>query len=301
MTIRLGEFRHLQQFLYHHETTQEKQAMTLERISTLKKVNRPSDAPDDFRRIRDAKNEKSQSEALHKNIEELNLKFHLVEDVLDNVRESMDSVRDVALQGTSFLNGDLERETIADEIEQMRLNVMNRLNTKHEGAYLFSGTLDNVEPFPDPATGAYAGNTEVRQVRISESDTVTATFNGEEIAFGAGGQGGTEDLLDIMANLITAFRADDINLINAEIPRLGPAIERLNRVISEVGSRGLRIAAAESHHETLQENLTSILAELEDADLAEETVNLEKYNSMVDAQFRSQGSINRQSLFDFLS
>ena len=301
MTIRISEFTTLDQFLWHNEDTAIEQAKILERLSTLKKVNRASDDPAHYRQIKDAKAEIEENMAFQDNIVNTRAKLRLTEDVFNTIRDAMEEAREVTIQGTSFIYDDLERETIGDELEQLRLTIFNQLNTQYEGEYLFAGTDTNTLPFPDPLTGAYAGNTDLMQVRVSKTDTVTTNFTGEEIAFGATGQGGAEDVLDILDDLITAFRNNDVTAVNVEVPRLRPALERINHLIGDVGNRQLRLENEESRHLSFETSLRSILADLQDADLAEETVNLERINAQFESQLRAQGSVNRQqSLLDFL-
>ena len=173
MTLRVASFQNLEQFLRYNEASGAEQASVLERLSTLKKVNRASDEPDHYRRIKDAHTDISEQGAFLDNIESLQSRFRIVEDSLASIRDSIDRVRELAIQGSSFIYDDSERETMADEIEQIRLSVMNQLNNTHEGEYLFSGTLNTTQPFQDPVTGAYSGNLETIEVRISRTDTIT--------------------------------------------------------------------------------------------------------------------------------
>ena len=301
MTLRVASFQNLEQFLRYNEDSKAEQASVLERLSTLKKVNRASDEPDHFRRIKDAHTNLSEQAAFKDNIESLQSRFRIMEDALGSIRDGIDRVRELTIQGSSFIYDDEERETIADEIEQIRLSIINQLNTTHEGEYLFSGTLSTTQPFQDPVTGAYSGNLETIEVRISRTDTVTANMTGEEIAFGTTGQGGAEDILDVMDDLVVAFRANNDAAISAEIPRLRPATERIGRLVSEVGTRSLRIVSEQTRYDEFEQSLRATLSALEDADLAEEAVSLEKVNATIDSQLRSAGSIDRRSLFDFLS
>lgn len=300
MTFRVAEFTTLRQFLRYNEGSRTEAAETLERLSTLKKVNRASDNPNDYRRIKNTLSELEQNAAFSNNIENSLAKFRLTEDALTNIRESLDEAREITIQGTSFLYGDAERETIADQIQQLRLNIINNLNTRYEGEYLFSGTALGTEPFPNAATGAYAGNNDLQEVRITETDRIVTNFTGEAIAFGTTGQGGTQDVLDLLADLETAFRNNDLVAIDAEIPRLRPAVERINGLVSEVGTRTMRITREQERYLSFEETLRSTLAQIEDADLALEATQLEEINTAIDAQLRAQGTVNRQTLLDFL-
>jgi len=231
MAIRVPEFSDLRQFLRYNNQTTEEQATILERLSTLKRVNRGSDDPEHFLRIKHAKADLSQTASYQDAIKSALSKQAAIEGAFNSIRESVEEARELTLSGTSFLYDDLERETIADQLAELRGNILNRLNTQYEGRYLFSGTDSDTRPFPDPVTGAYAGNTDLVDIAIAPGDTVTDNFHGEEIAFGATGQGGTEDILDMLQDLETAFRNNDSVAINAELPRLRPAGQRKELVI----------------------------------------------------------------------
>jgi len=300
MVFRVTKILNDQQFLFNNTRSREEEAKTLERISTLKKVNRASDQPADFRRIQSTKADLAETASYQNIIEGTLTKFHLVEDTMGSIRDDLEEARAIALQGTSNLNGPLERETIADELQQLRLSIINRLNTRHEGEYIFSGTAINTQPFQDPATGNYSGNAETLEINVSPTDTVTVNFPGDELAYGPGGQGSADDVLDLLADLETAFRANDMVTINAELPRLRPVQERINQTISEVGTRSVRLLSEQSHYDEFELNLRAVLSDLEDADLAEEALNLEATQNIIQGQLRSHGSTSRQSLLDFI-
>jgi flagellar hook-associated protein 3 FlgL len=298
MTVRIGEFDNLRTFLLHNERESYNQAMTLERLSTLKRVNRASDDPTDYRAIRDARDQMSQTAGFQNNIETSLSKYTVMETQLNGVVDSFSRARELALSATSVLNNDLERETLADEVSQLRNNIIGRLNSRHEGSYLFSGTQTSTEPFD--AAGVYSGDSNLVRIRISESDQLINNIPGDEIAFGAAGAGGPTDIMEILNNLETALRNDDDVAINAELVRMRDAEVRLNEVVGEVGTRSARLILEQNHYSEFELELQSILSELEDADLAEEVTNLERSNTIIESQFRSQSTISQQSLLDFI-
>jgi flagellar hook-associated protein 3 FlgL len=300
MVFRVTQFQNDTQFLFNHTNARDNEARVLERLSTLKKVNRSSDNPEHYNRIANAKTDLNDVEKFTGVIENTLSQFTFVEDAFNGIRDALDDAREITLRGTSHLHDDEERETIADELRDLRLTIINRLNTRHEGQYIFSGTDVDVQPFQDTATGNYSGNTDIMEVRINESDRITTNFIGSEVAFGPGGQGSADDMLDVLADLETAYRANDVTTINAEITRMRPIQERMNQIISEVGTRSARVVAERNHYDAFETDLRAVLAQLEDVDLAEEALNLEAAQTTINAQLRTQGTINRQSLLDFI-
>jgi len=300
MTFRVTNYQNDLQFLLENRTARERESQVLERLSTLKKVNRASDDPDNYGRIRDAKDALAETIALRENLESTLQRFTAVEDALGGIRDSLAEARELVIGGVSITNTDSERETIADQLAEIRGAILNRLNTRYEGDYLFSGTATTTQPFQDPVTGNYSGNGNLVTVRLSPSDRMVTNWPGEDIAFGPGGQGSADDVLDALADLETEFRANNLAGVNAEIPRLEPAFDRINRFIGEVGARSGRLLAEQAYYENFELSMNATLAELEDADLAEEAVNLDTVQNQIQAQLRTQSTIDRQSLLDFL-
>lgn len=301
MVFRVSNAANDLQFLMHNRRARFEESSVLEHLSTMKKVNRASDNPEHYNRIANTKIDLSETRTFKDSIASALSTFQITEDALGGVRDAIAEARSITLRGTSHLHDPLERETIADQIGQLRLSIMNRLNTRNEGNYIFSGTLTSTEPFQDPVTGNYSGNTTAVDVRVSQTDTVQINFNGEEIAFGPGGQGSADDILDALSDIETAYRTNNLAAVATEMTRLEPALERVNNIISEVGVRAQRLIMEQGHYETFETELLTTLSQLEDADLAEEALNLEQAQNTIQAQLRSQGTVNRQSLLDFLS
>ncbi len=288
------------QFLLHNRNAREQEAQTLERLSTLKRVNRGSDAPEDYHHIRNTKTDLSTNRAFSEVLDYTTHHLQMSEDALSGIRDALDEARTLALSGTSILHNAEERTTVADQIEQLRLTIINRLNTQSEGEYMFSGTAVTTQPFQNPLTGLYSGNSDPIDVRLSASDTLRVNVTGDDIAFGTGGQGSADDILQTLSDLENAFRTNNVAAIDAALPLFNPQLDRINQTIGQLGARGQRLVFEQNHYSTFELDLQSMLSSLEDADLAEEAVKLDAVQGQLQAQLRSHGTISRQNLFDFL-
>ena len=85
MTIRLGEFANLRTFQLYNERESFNQARILERLATLKQVNRASDNPEDYRAIADAKNQMSETEGFQNTIQTMLSKYSAVETHMNSI------------------------------------------------------------------------------------------------------------------------------------------------------------------------------------------------------------------------
>jgi len=276
------------------------ESQILEKLSTFKKVNRASDNPGDANLINQAKNDIGEATGFRKAIEATLSRFQAVETAFTEIRDVLDDARELVVEGSLSVNNP-ERQTIADQLGHYRAEIIDRLNVKHEGQFLFDGTVQvATPPFDDPVTGAYTGNNSLYSLRLNAQENVVVNWPGSTVAFGPGGFGSSDDVLFLLQTLEDAFRADDLATIDATLPLLAPADERINGLIGEVGALSGRLISEQDHYENFELGLREVLQDLESADLAEEAVYLKQARNKVDAQLRAQGSVNRQSLLDFL-
>lgn len=298
MSVRVSEFSNLRQFLYHHTNTRVEESEILERFATGKRVNRPSDDPLAYRRIKDVNAERAQNETFQESIETVLNEYAAVEGVLNSVGNGLTRVYELAVQGASETYGDLSREAIAEELDEIRETLVSLLNTSFEGRFLFSGTARTTQPFD--TTGTYFGNSDTVDIPVSRTDSVVANFPGDALVFGAGGAGSADDMLDMIADLSAAMRADNTAAIDAEMQRIDPILERVNDTLGILGARMARMISDVSNYQDFEITLREVLAEIQDADMAEEISNLEANQTALEAQLRSKGTTSRRSLMDYL-
>jgi len=300
MSYRISEFQNTREFLYYNAKSQMDELETLEHIASGKRVNQASDDPIDHQRIQQMKTELMENSDFSKSIQTMLSEYNVVESSLNAIRDSLERVSELAIQGANETYGANGRDTIADEMEELYLGIISTLNTRHEGKYLFSGTATNTEPFQDTVTGNYSGNSDIAQIRISSSDTLASNIPGDEVAYGAGGQGSNEDILDLIQDLVTELRADNTPGIQTNLPRLKQTIDRVNGLIAGIGSKTVRLVNSQNYYQDFEINLRETMSELEDADMAEEISILNQNRTAQEAQYRSQSAILDRTLLDYL-
>ncbi|MCB1052593.1 MAG: flagellar hook-associated protein FlgL [Acidobacteria bacterium] len=298
MALRITPTQSDRQFLRYHTEAQDTENQLIERLSSLKRVNRPSDDPTASAQIIQTHKQLSENKAYQSAIQQLMGNFSVVENGLNQMYELMVSAQEKAVQGASETYSATARVALADEIDQIREEMLAQLNVQYQGRYVFSGTATDTQPFD--ATGTYFGDTNQKFVEINTSQTVPEKFFGSDIAFGTGGMGSPEDMLDMLSDLSIALRADNTVAIDAELQRFDPILNRLNTAIGTLGARTATLLREEDRYTNFDVTLQEILSEIEDADLAEEITNLELNKVTLESQLRAQNQISRLNLFNFL-
>ena len=106
------------------------------------------------------------------------------EDTLNQVLEAARAIRDLVIQAG---NGTLPREQVADiarQIEENKKTILNALNAKVAGKYLFGGTDTGTKPFVIGPDGRikYQGSDERIRYEIEEGLLADVSFAGSEVA-----------------------------------------------------------------------------------------------------------------------
>ena len=114
---------------------------------------------------------------------------------LTTASDLMIRAKEIATQGANESLSANDRRLLADEVFQIRDQMVSLANTTYLGRYIYGGTLDNTQPFVldteytnNAGTGtdtadrySYVGNTSTRTVDISDSEQIQVVTPGSDV------------------------------------------------------------------------------------------------------------------------
>ena len=160
-------------------------------VASGKRVNRPSDDPTGMGRILDYRRTIAALQQYKRNVTQAQVRVETSETVLDGVSEWIDKAIAIARDNTPG-TGDTESwQAAADDVENIRTQVLSLGNTKVGGIFIFGGRRTDAAPFVlDSATDqvTYAGDNAANadmHIAIGEDAEITIKTNGDEIFNGA--------------------------------------------------------------------------------------------------------------------
>jgi len=160
------------------------QQKTQLQLSTGKKVLTPADDPVASARILELNQELAINEQFQRNIDLVDGRLELQDDMLGSIDSVVQRVRELAVTaGNGILNGN-DLNSIAVEAEVLLDQLAGLLNSQDaSGEYLFSGFQGGEEPFQKNISGAYTyeGDEGRRFVQVGPSVSIASTENGKEI------------------------------------------------------------------------------------------------------------------------
>lgn len=160
------------------------QQKTQLQLSTGKKVLTPADDPVASTRILELNQELAINEQFQRNIELVEGRLNLQDDLLGGINEVIQRVRELVVNAGNGTLGQDDLGYIAAEVRERLGQLAGLLNTQDAGGeHVFAGFQGNTQPFQQNISGSYVyqGDEGRRFVQIEPSVTIATTENGKQI------------------------------------------------------------------------------------------------------------------------
>tara|TARA_R110002095_G_scaffold111840_1_gene97697 strand:- start:538 stop:1776 length:1239 start_codon:yes stop_codon:yes gene_type:complete len=220
-------------------------SQTQQQISLGKRILTPSDDPAGSVQVLNLNQSISRIEQFQSNIEYAKNRLSLSDGTLQGVTNSLQRVRELAVQGFNSTNSATDKESIAQEMFQRLDEILALANTKvANGDYLYAGFKAQTEAFTGSAASgqfAYQGDQGQRLIQIGENRTVADNNSGAEIFFNLQDKNGNaEDMFSTLYGLATDLAtnkpaAEEITLTMGNLPADGETVT-INGVTYEFDS-----------------------------------------------------------------
>jgi flagellar hook-associated protein 3 FlgL len=148
------------------------------------------------------------------------------------------------------------------------------------------------------AGGYYRGNNDQLSMTINRGMDMTYNITGAEAFTAMGGAG--VDIFMTLNDLKNALNGDDPQGISGQLENLKNAQEQVVLSQSLCGTKANHIKMAKSSLDNLDENLTSLLSEAQDADLAEFATKLSMKEIALQTSYAMAAKISDTTILNFL-
>jgi len=266
------------------------------RVSSGRKINRPSDNPVDAERALGYRKRLNEISQHFKNIDNALAHLNQTEAVLNEANNSFIRLKELTVQMASDTVGEKERANAAVEVKNIKEHLLQLANTKLGGQYIFAGGKTSTQPFEEIRDKIkYRGDTVTRLREIDVNTTIPINVPGSEI-FGTSISG----IFTSINDLEKALNENSITSIRKSMDDIDAHTETIITARSQTASWTNR---AENTRDSLQESelsITKSLSQTEDIDLAEAIMELRSSDNAYQAALASTALAMRPSLLDFL-
>ncbi|MEZ5352537.1 MAG: flagellin [Bryobacteraceae bacterium] len=271
-------------------------------VSTGKRINTISDAPDEVGHLLSLRSELASVEQVQTNLGRVKAEIGTAEGTLSSAVDILERIQSLTVEGASDITSDQSRAILADEVDELLGRLVSLSQTQFEGRYLFSGNADQAAPYTydstlDDPVSDYAGTDATRQIQHPSGPRFSLARTAQQIFDDADPRGNVFDTVNA-ARL--ALRSNDTAAIGAALDNLQSANRHLNSQLAWYGGVENQVNQASEFAAQQIVRIRSRISEVEDADITKSIVEMQQASFQRDAALSAQASRPRKTLFDYL-
>lgn len=214
---------------------------------------------------------------------------------LQSVSTLLQRAQQLAVQLGNDTYSPAERTAGAEEINSISSQIVQLMNTQVAGRYIFGGNADSTPPFD--ATGAYSGDTAVRQIEIAPGLLQASSIRADVAMKGVGGG---VDVFGALSALSTALSNNDGAGIRGSVTGLSQSTDQVAAALTSTGSILSAFDSAQQISSVAQDSAQKVLSAQSEADIFQATSNLTLAQQSLQATLAVTAQTFSVSLLDYL-
>ena len=233
---------------------------------------------------------------------------------------------------TNAINGSLSTSdltTLADQIDQLKQQLLDTANASVGGKYLFAGYQQNTQPFtvnpnytPSTYNAAdsttwpvfYNGDANQSMLEITPGETVQTNITGNQLFLGisnanwvtpttkANGQpeAGQMDLFNVLTQTEQAIKSGTVSDMQTSLTNLQTAASQADLLRSRLANQATRVDTATQQQQSVQADLQQTLSRYQDADSIKTFSDLTNQQTAFQAALSITAQISKISILNYM-
>ncbi len=301
------------------------------------KLNNPSDDPSAIRPVLNTRTQIRQTERYLETMGVTADKMASMDGHQEHVENVLVRVKEITINAINGSMSDQDKIVLADEVANLRRELLDAANATVDGKYIFSGYQEDTKPFIenptydpllydtlDSATWPilYQGDANPTELEITPGEFLEANITGNDLFMGisnsvmqlpsvlpSGGypvDAGRMDIFGVLTRTEEALRANNIDDplgpgggLQAQMDNLEMSADQNRRLRSQLGNRASRVDTAILHQQDVQIDLEQILSRYQDADAIETFNDIVKQETAFQAALNVTAKVSQISILDF--
>lgn len=265
------------------------------RVVTGRRLDLPSDDPAGAMQALSLRNVLSRDQQYQRNIREAKLFLRSTETSLGDIQQILRETRAIVMRGANDGSDSDSRRALIDQVERLMQRLVQISNTKvDDGRYLFAGQLLTTQPFTlsgDMLTYNGDGNALVANISTNQQIQMNLTPATQIVAL-------HDRLKQIKMNLLSG---DLTRLSNEDLRAIENFQSEFLHYRGEIGIRLQELDQRQTLFELRHEQLSEMLANIEEVDIAGAISQLRQSEIAYQAALQTTARLQGLNLFEFLS
>jgi len=278
----------------------------MEQLSTLKRVNVPSDDPVAASRLVQLNREQSAIKQYQSNISSLSGSLAVQESQVTALNNQLDSLNSKLLSANNSTHSQQDMSGYGAEISSMIDSMVEILNAKNEsGGYLFSGTKADTRPVTLDKNGNYVfnGNDKTRETDVASGVSISGTT---QVAGSFSTSGNDLEVLNKLKALSEKMQDPNANFadyqdeISEAIGRVKKSSDSVASLYTDLGGRQNRLELLKNVHDDISMANEQVVRDLSDTDWATASTNYQMYINSIQITNKAYSMVSQLNLFSLL-
>ncbi len=303
-----------------------------DQLTSGKEIRRPSDNPFKVARSMQLNSDIKANTQYNENIKDTINWLDTTDTALEQLGNSLGRFRELMVSAGNAAYGSDEKRAIKDEMNEKVNEIAQILNTNFDGKYIFGGSKGSTKPIGTDKS-IITGNNSLHlsgnngevlnvdnldedvqnqinmidkklAVEVSQGVTMDYNVSATDLLLFKDKNGVSINVMDLLKditnNVASANPIDSAKITNENLKTIDETVSNLLRVRAEVGAKQNRMESAGSQNEDQNFNLTDILSQTEDIDLAKKNIEAAVAQNVYMASLQVSAKIIQPSLLDFL-
>lgn len=266
-----------------------------EQIATGRRINSFAEDPVASRKILREQGTLRRTESWARSAGQAQVLLETSDSVLVSVEDALGRAYELTVQMANDSYSASDRQSAADEIEQIRERVVELANSERNGRYLFSGLGNVAQPFL--LDGTFQGDTGRLSVPVGRRASLDATVGGGEPFLD---QTGGRNTIETLIELEDALRASDSTRISNLVDEVEGARDRATDARQQIGQRLQRLDNIRDALDRAEVAANATLVQERDTDVADAIVKLRESETGLQAALSITGRLDDLSLLNYM-
>jgi flagellar hook-associated protein 3 FlgL len=284
-------------------------ATSQNQVSTGKKADTYSGYGADVSALISARAIRSRTEVYSNTVSRLGARLEHVNIHVGAVGDAAKELKQSILEGLALENG----ASFDVSLENGFQSLVRSLNAQYNGEYLFGDAKLNAKPVNVSKLTDLATATDAAAVfDVESSKATTRVADGQDIEHGILADEMAEAVVkvfrdiklyhdDVLTGPLTgALSPTQVSFLEVKLKELQKAIDGVSGFEQQNGLRQKQMVELETYHSERMLGLESLVADIEDVDIAEAISKLQNDQTALEASYRVLAQVNRVSLNDYL-
>lgn len=270
-------------------------------LATNKRIQKPSDDPLGSVMLLTLNSQLSTLDQYQSNMDQVEYTLGQQETQLSSITNILYNLVDLTTTAADASMGEDEIGALAQQMSVLFPSVVDLLNAKDgDGRYYFSGSQTDVMPFQQDAAGRYQymGDSNIREVAVSEDSKVTSNVTGDAIDPNADFLNQMNDYL----NLLTATPGDATvgDQSRAMIDGINGFLQSLTNQITKVGSTRASLEEIQMGNQDIGVYTQGLKDDISQVDFAETYIKLNETVNSYESTLKVYNRVSEISLFSLI-